>query len=203
MESSWPKVSGWSGFSSLLQQGKRDPALLCAQYSLSSLRTLNFHVYVSFSSSIVELEQIERSSQRNINIASKNQILFIKNMYTANWQRHRFSPDGLGLTELWFKNELLYETRQSCVSPGATCWVLTRRVKYDPTCAASAFLFAFISFTAFLFLLSSSSMVCDMPFFFAAEPDGFQYLTLIWQHFTANNFEPTGWPMNLLMLPQG
>lgn len=59
----------------------------------------------------------------------KNLILFIRNIYTANWQKPQFSTDRLHFIDLWFKNELLDETRQLCISLESTCWVLTRKRK--------------------------------------------------------------------------
>ena len=91
------------------------------------------HVKVScicqFLSGIVESEQIEHSSQGNINTASKNQILFIKNMYGT-------LPADKGITSpLMDSDSLIYDLKMSfymrpgkCgVSPQETaCGVLTR-----------------------------------------------------------------------------
>lgn len=96
-----------------------DGCFICAVFPESTS-----HVKVScichFLRHIMESEQIEHSSWGNINITLQNQILLLllllRMCTLSNWERHQFSPDGPELLDLWFKNELSYETQLSDLS---------------------------------------------------------------------------------------
>lgn len=78
-------------------------------------------------------------------------------MYTANWQRHQFSPDGPELLDLWFKNELQYETRQPGFSPWNRLLGFDMMKKIRAT-SALLFLFAFFFHPSLLSLFIKPSI---------------------------------------------
>lgn len=97
-------------------------------------------MYPSLLSGITEPQQIEHSSWGNINITLQNQISFFfffsgSNVYTSEWRRHQFSPDGPELLDLWFKNEIFPDAQLSDVSP----WNLHDGGEMEPTCASAVF----------------------------------------------------------------